>query len=230
MGGLEIDAIDAYYGQSQILHDVSLDVSDGEVVALLGRNGAGKTTTLRSVAGIVPPETGHIRYDGEEITGLSTYEIIRRGIGYVPEDRQVWGPLTVAENLEIPAGRGGEWTVEDAYELFPPLAELREAKAADLSGGEQQMLAVARGLLGGTDLLLLDEPSEGLAPQIVADVREALVDLEDDLTILIVEQNVNLALSVADRVYILANGRIVHESAADDLDADDPALKEHIAV
>ena len=230
MGELEIDAIDTYYGQSQILHDVSLDVSDGEVVALLGRNGAGKTTTLRSVAGIVPPRNGHIRYDGEEITGLPTYEIIRRGIGYVPEDRQVWGPLTVAENLEIPAGRGGEWTVEDAYDLFPTLSELSEAKAADLSGGEQQMLVVARGLLGGTDLLLLDEPSEGLAPQIIADVREALVDLEDDLTILIVEQNVNLALSVADRVYILANGRIVHESAADDLDADDPTLQEHIAV
>jgi branched-chain amino acid transport system ATP-binding protein len=230
MGGLEIDAIDAYYGQSQVLHDVSLDVNDGEVVALLGRNGAGKTTTLRSVAGIVPPKTGHIRYDDKEITGLSTYEIIRRGIGYVPEDRQVWEPLTVAENLEVPAGRGGEWTVEDAYELFPTLSELREAKAADLSGGEQQMLVVARGLLGGTDLLLLDEPSEGLAPQIVADVREALIDLEDDLTILIVEQNVNLALSIADRVYILANGRIVHESAADDLNADDPALQEHIAV
>jgi branched-chain amino acid transport system ATP-binding protein len=230
MGGLEIDAIDAYYGQSQVLHDVSLNVSDGEVVALLGRNGAGKTTTLRSVTGIVPPKTGHIRYDDEEITGLPTYEIIRHGIGYVPEDRQVWGPLTVAENLEVPAGRGGEWTVGDIYELFPTLSELSEAKAADLSGGEQQMLVVGRGLLGGTDLLLLDEPSEGLAPQIVADVREALVDLEDDLTILIVEQNVNLALSVADRVYILANGRIVHESAADDLDADDPALQEHIAV
>ncbi|MFC5973511.1 ABC transporter ATP-binding protein [Halomarina salina] len=230
MARLDIDAIDAYYGQSQVLHDVSLDVNDGEVVALLGRNGAGKTTTLRSVAGIVPPRSGQIRYDDEDITGLSTFEIIRRGIGYVPEDRQVWEPLTVAENLEVPAGRGGEWTVDDAYELFPKLSELREAKAGDLSGGEQQMLVIARGMLGGTDLLLLDEPSEGLAPQIVADVRDALVDLKDDLTILLVEQNVNLALSVADRVYVLANGRIVHESAADGLEADDPTLREHIAV
>lgn len=230
MGRLDVDSIDAYYGQSQVLHDVSLDVDDGEVVALLGRNGAGKTTTLRSVAGIVPPGAGQIRYNGDDITELSTFEIIRRGIGYVPEDRQVWEPLTVAENLEVPAGRGGEWTVDDAYELFPTLSNLREAKAGDLSGGEQQMLVIARGMLGGTDLLLLDEPSEGLAPQIVADVRDALVDLKDELTILLVEQNVNLALSVADRVYVLANGRIVHEGAADDLDADDPALREHIAV
>ena len=230
MARLDVDAIDTYYGQSQALHGVSLDVNDSEVVALLGRNGAGKTTTLRSVAGIVPPRSGRIRYDDEDITDLSTYEIIRRGIGYVPEDRQVWEPLTVAENLEVPAGRGGEWTVDDAYELFPKLSELREAKAGDLSGGEQQMLVIARGMLGGTDLLLLDEPSEGLAPQIVADVRDALVDLKDELTILIVEQNVNLALAVADRVYVLDNGRIVHESDADDLDADDPTLREHIAV
>lgn len=228
--GLAVDAIDTYYGQSQVLHDVSLEVNDGEVVALLGRNGAGKTTTLRSIAGIVPPRSGRITYNGEDITDLSTYETIRRGIGYVPEDRQVWGPLTVAENLEVPAGRGGDWTIEDAYDLFPTLADLREAKAADLSGGEQQMLVIARGLLGGTDLLMLDEPSEGLAPKIVADVRDALIDLKDDLTILIVEQNVNLALSVADRVYVLDNGRIVHESEADDLDADDPTLREHIAV
>ncbi|MFC7157588.1 ABC transporter ATP-binding protein [Halomarina halobia] len=230
MAGLTVDAIDTYYGQSQVLHDVSLNVDDGEVVALLGRNGAGKTTTLRSVAGIAPPRSGRIQYDGDDITKLSTFEIIRRGIGYVPEDRQVWEPLTVAENLEMPAGRGGEWTVKDAYDLFPTLSDLREAKAGDLSGGEQQMLVIARGLLGGTDLLLLDEPSEGLAPQIVADVRDALVDLKDDLTILIVEQNVKLALAIADRVYVLANGRIVYESVVDNLDADDPALREHIAV
>lgn len=230
MGRLSVEAIDSYYGQSQVLHDVSLDVDEGEVVALLGRNGAGKTTTLRSVAGIVSPRRGQIRYDGEEITGLSTYEIIQRGIGYVPEDRQVWAPLTVAENLEVPAGRGGEWTIEDAYDLFPKLEDLREAKAGDLSGGEQQMLVIARGLLGGTEFLLLDEPSEGLAPQIVADVRDAILDLKDELTILLVEQNVNLALAVADRVYVLSNGRVVHESDAEDLDADDPTLKEHIAV
>lgn len=230
MSVLTVEDIDTYYGQSQALHEVNLSVDDGEVVSLLGRNGAGKTTTLRSVVGIQPPRRGRIEYDGTDITDLSTYEIIRRGIGYVPEDRQVWPSLTVEENLAVPAGRGGSWTVEDAYDLFPTLGEKRAANAGTLSGGEQQMLVLARGLLGGTDLLLLDEPSEGLAPQIVSNVRDAIVDLQDDITILLVEQNVNLALDVADRVYVLANGRVVHESPAGDLDPEDPTLREHVAV
>jgi len=227
---LSVDGIDTYYGQSQALHDVSLSVEEGEVVTVLGRNGAGKTTTLRSIVGIAPPRRGSIEYGGEDIVGMPTHDIIERGIGYVPEDRQVWSTLTVAENLEVPAGRGGDWTLEDAYDLFPTLDDLREARAGTLSGGEQQMLVIARGLLGGTDLLLLDEPSEGLAPQIVSDVRDAIIDLKDDLTILLVEQNVNLALDVADRVFVLANGEVVHQSRADDLDADDPAIREHVAV
>lgn len=230
MALLDVDGIDTYYGQSQALHDVSLSVEEGEVLSLLGRNGAGKTTTLRSVVGIRPPRRGQIRYAGEEVTGLPTDEIIRRGIGYVPEDRQVWPTLTVEENLAVPAGRGGSWTVADAYDLFPTLGEKATAMAGDLSGGEQQMLVLARGLLGGTDLLLLDEPSEGLAPQIVADVQDAILELTDELTILLVEQNVSLALDVADRVCVLANGRVVHEGRAADLDPEDPALREHVAV
>jgi branched-chain amino acid transport system ATP-binding protein len=227
---LSVQDIDTFYGQSQALHGVSLDVDEGEVVSLLGRNGAGKTTTLRSIVGITPPRRGGIQFRGEELVGQSTFEIMRHGIGYVPEDRQVWPTLTVAENLEVPAGRGGDWTIDDAYDLFPTLSELRDSRADNLSGGEQQMLVIARGLLGKTELLLLDEPSEGLAPQIVADVQEALHQLKDDLTILLVEQNVNLALDLADRVFVLANGKVVHESRADDLDADDPAIREHISV
>jgi branched-chain amino acid transport system ATP-binding protein len=230
MALLEVEGIDTFYGQSQALHDVSLDVEDREVVSLLGRNGAGKTTTLRSIVGIRPPRAGRITYDGEDITGIPTFEIIRKGIGFVPEDRQVWPTLTVEENLDVPAGLGGSWSVEDTYDLFPVLEDKRAAHAGDLSGGEQQMLVLARGLLGGTDLLLLDEPSEGLAPQIVQDVRDAIEDLKNELTILLVEQNVNMALSVADRVYVLANGRIVHEGRADELDPEDPSLREHVAV
>ncbi|PSP43880.1 ABC transporter ATP-binding protein [Halobacteriales archaeon QH_6_64_20] len=230
MALLDVEEVNTFYGQSQALYDVSLSVERGEVVTLLGRNGAGKTTTLRTITGITPAASGVVRYDGEDFTGLSTYERIQRGLGYVPEDRQVWPQLTVAENLQVPAGRGGDWTVEDAYDLFPALADLADTETGDLSGGEQQMLVVARGLLGGTRLLLLDEPSEGLAPQIVADVRDAIVELKDDLTIVLVEQNVRLALEVADRVYVLANGRVVHEDDADGLEPDDPTLREHVAV
>jgi len=230
MALLEIDGIDTYYGQSQALHDLSLAVGQGEVVTVLGRNGAGKTTTLRSIVGIAPPRNGTIRYDGDDITGEQTYEIIQRGIGYVPEDRQVWTDLTVAENLAVPAGRGGDRTADDVYELFPKLDELRSAKAGTMSGGEQQMLAIGRGLLGGTDLLLLDEPTEGLAPLIVEDVRDAILRLKDELTIVLVEQNVTMALEVADRVFVVANGRNVYESATDDLDPDDEVLTEHVAV
>jgi len=227
---LEIDGIDTFYGQSQALYDLSLSVDRGDVVTVLGRNGAGKTTTLRSIVGITPPRNGAIRYDGEEITGLDTFRIIQRGIGYVPEDRQVWTDLTVAENLEVPAGRGGDWSVEDVYDLFPTLEELSTAKAGTMSGGEQQMLAIGRGLLGGTELLLLDEPTEGLAPLIVEDVRDAILELKDEMTIVLVEQNVEMSLSVSDYVYVIANGRNVYDAPTDDLDADDEVLREHIAV
>lgn len=230
MALLEVDEIDTFYGQSQALHGLSLNVDQGEVITVLGRNGAGKTTMLRSIIGIAPPRSGAVRYDGEDLTGMETYKIIQRGIGYVPEDRQVWTGLTVEENLAVPAGRGGDRTVQDVYELFPKLEDLSNAKAGTMSGGEQQMLAIARGLLGGTDLLLLDEPTEGLAPFIVQDVRDAIVRLKDELTIVLVEQNVTMALDVADRVYVVANGRNVYESSTDDLDPDSEVLKEHVAV
>jgi branched-chain amino acid transport system ATP-binding protein len=230
MSLLEIDDINTFYGESQALHDLSLEVDQGDVVTILGRNGAGKTTTLRSIVGIAPPRTGTIRYDGEDVTGEETYDIIRRGIGYVPEDRQVWTQLTVHENLAVPAGRGGDRTIEDIYELFPKLEELSNAKAGTMSGGEQQMLAIGRGLLGGTELLLLDEPTEGLAPLIVEDVRDAILRLKEELTIVLVEQNVKMALEVADHVFVVSNGRNVYESTTDGLDPDDEVLKEHVAV
>jgi branched-chain amino acid transport system ATP-binding protein len=227
---LEVDGIDTYYGQSLAIEDVTLEIEQGEVVSILGRNGAGKTTTLRSIVGVMTPRNGQIRYNGDDITDEQKFKTIQRGLGYVPEDRQVWTNLTVEENLEVPAGRGGEWAITDVYELFPTLRELKGARAGTMSGGEQQMLAIGRGLLGGTELLLLDEPTEGLAPMIVEDVHDAILELANDLTIVLVEQNIDVALSVADRAYLLANGQVVHEAPADELDSDDDVLKEHVSI
>jgi branched-chain amino acid transport system ATP-binding protein len=222
---LDVEKIDTFYGQSQALRAVSLAVDKGEVVAILGRNGAGKTTTLRSIVGFNKPRRGTITYQGEDITTKEPYERVQRGLGYVPEDREVWGQLSVEENLQIPGGRGGDRTIEGVYEVFPKLGELSESHAEDLSGGEQQMLAIGRGLLGGTELLLLDEASEGLAPKIVENVRESLQELKNELTILMVEQNVDLALDLADRVYFIINGKIVHEATATEL-RDKPEIVE----
>jgi branched-chain amino acid transport system ATP-binding protein len=227
---LELDSVDSYYGQSRAIEDISFTVEQGDVLAMFGRNGAGKTTTLRSIVGVLQPREGTVRFKDRDVTGLPKFERVRMGMGYVPEDRQVWSNLTVAENLAVPAGRGGSRTPEDAYELFPTLNELRGARAGTLSGGEQQMLAMARGLLGGTELLLLDEPTEGLAPKIVADVREAITRLADELTIVLVEQNLDLALSVADHVVVLSNGELVHAADAEGLSADDEVLREHVSI
>ena len=227
---LQFDSVDAYYGQSRAIEDISFAVEQGDVLAMFGRNGAGKTTTLRSIVGVLSPRKGTVRFKNREVTRLAKFERIRMGMGYVPEDRQVWSNLTVAENLAVPAGREGSRTPEDVYELFPALEELKSARAGTLSGGEQQMLAMGRGLLGGTELLLLDEPTEGLAPKIVADVREAITRLADELTIVLVEQNLDLALSVADRVVVLANGELVHTSDADQLSADNEVLREHVSI
>ncbi len=227
---LSIDAIDTYYGQSQALKNVSLEVNDGEVVTILGRNGAGKTTTLKSVIGFNEPRRGSITFKGEDITHKEPYERIQAGLGYVPEDREVWGKLTVEENLKIPADRGGNRTIEDIYAVFPKLEKLASNNAENLSGGEQQMLAIGRGMLGGTELLLLDEASEGLAPKIVDDVRRALHELKDELTILMVEQNVKLALDLADRCYILVNGEIVYDGAATELENSPEIIEQHISV
>jgi len=229
---LEVEDIHTYYGESHVLEGVSLEVEAGEVVALVGRNGVGKTTTLRSILQLTPPREGDVRYDGESLVGLDTHEVADRGVGWIPEDRRVFAHLTVEENvrLSVPPGSDEDAGLETAYEAFPDLREFADRDAGTLSGGQQQMLAIARGLVGENDLLLVDEPSEGLAPQIVSDVRDALVDLKDDLTILLVEQNVNMALDVADRVFVLANGEVVHENWADDLDPEDPTIREHVAV
>jgi branched-chain amino acid transport system ATP-binding protein len=230
MALLDVDSIDTYYGQSLAIKNVTLDVERGEVVSILGRNGSGKTTTLRSIVGVKSPRDGRVRYDDVDVTDEPKFKTIQRGLGYVPEDRQVWTNLTVEENLRVPAGRGGKWSIDDVYDLFPTLQELHDALAGTMSGGEQQMLAIGRGLLGGTELLLLDEPTEGLAPMIVEDVRDAIMELRNDLTIVLVEQNINVALSVSDRAYVLSNGRVVHEAPADELDGDDDILKEHVSI
>jgi len=230
MSLLEVDSIDTYYGQSQALADVSLRVERGEVVALLGRNGAGKTTTIRSILGINPPRKGTVRYDEEDITGMEPYEIAQRGLGYIPEHREVWGDLTVEENLRVPAGKGGDRTIQDVYNIFPTLAELSASDARNLSGGEKQMLAIGRGILGGTELLLMDEASEGLAPSIVRDVRDAIHELKSDMTILMIEQNTEMALQAADRVYILENGSIGYEGDVTEVRDNEEILREKISV
>jgi branched-chain amino acid transport system ATP-binding protein len=222
---LTLRAVDASYGQSRVLHGVSLEVPDAGVLALLGRNGAGKSTTLKTIVGIVAPRSGSVRFDGAEIGGLPPHRINRRGIAYVPEERRIFGDLSVDEHLAI-ATRSRTWTAARIFELFPPLVPLRSRRGRHLSGGEQQMLAIARALVTGPRLLLLDEPSQGLAPVIVDAVAAAIETLRaQGLAILLVEQNVELALDVADRVAIIETGAIVFDGtpaalrARDDLQA-----------
>jgi len=209
---LQLDGVNAYYGDSHILHGVSLAVAPGQVLTLLGRNGAGKTTALKSIIGIVRPRSGRISFAGGEITHLSSYRIARAGIGYVPETRGIFPSLSVLENLTL-AARGAEvangWTLERVYALFPRLAERRASGGATLSGGEQQMLSMARALLTNPRLLLLDEPTEGLAPLVIAEIETVLARFkEDGLTILLVEQNLAFALAFADQVALLGKGQI----------------------
>ncbi|WP_311172211.1 ABC transporter ATP-binding protein [Halobellus ordinarius] len=231
---LRVDGIDAAYGQSKILQDVSLSIDRGEVVSLVGRNGAGKTTTLRSIVGILTPSAGTITFEGEDITALSDYETVARGIQYVPEDRQVFPDLTVDENLrmgELKSGGAGALSMSEVFDRFPRLRERRSNSGAQLSGGEQQMLVIARALLGQTDLLLLDEPTEGLAPQIVEDVIEIIETISDEgVTILLVEQNVQAAMSVADRHYVINKGQNVYEGTTEELRNADEILEQHLGV
>ncbi len=192
---LSVNAIHTYYGISHILFDISLTVSKGEVVGLLGRNGAGKSTTMRSIMGLTPPKQGTITFNGRDITGKKAYLLVRDGIAYVPDDRRVFADLTVDDNLEIPFSRNNEWTRERVYDLFPALGEMKSRRAGNLSGGEQQMLTVARALMTGPELLLLDEPTEGLAPLIVKDLEAQILKLRDaGISILLSEQNVKSAL------------------------------------
>lgn len=230
---LRVDGIDTYYGSSHVLHGVSLAVERGEIVTLIGRNGAGKTTTLRSVMGLTPPSGGRIVFDGEEIQERRPYEVRRRGVTWVPEDRRVFPTLSVEDNVRLAASTGGDDADTDrVYELFPRLAERRRQHAGTLSGGEQQMLAIARALVGPeTRLLMLDEPSEGLAPQIIEDVRETIVEINrDGVTVLLVEQNADLALDLASRAYVIETGRIEYEGDADRLRGDHELMRQYLGV
>jgi branched-chain amino acid transport system ATP-binding protein len=228
---LDVEAVHTYYGESHILHGVSLAVRRGEAVALLGRNGVGKTTLIRSIVGFTPPRAGAVRLDGAPIHALPPHRIARRGIGLVPQGRRIFAPLSVVENLQLGARRAGGWTAERVYEVFPRLRERRLQGGGTLSGGEQQMLAVARALMTNPRLLLLDEPSEGLAPMIVREIGRVLVRLKSEgLSILLVEQNVPLALRVADRVYVMSKGQIVYQGAPAELEADEDVKRRFLGV
>ncbi len=229
---LAIEDIHTYYGDSYVLHGVSLTVSEGSVVALLGRNGAGKTTTLKSVMGIVPPRKGQILLKGERITGRRPHAIARSGVSYLPETRGLFPSLTVLENLELIEGRrSGPWTLQRVLKMFPQLRERGSSGANQLSGGEQQMLAIARSLLLNPELLILDEPTEGLAPIIVKDIEEHLRAFKQEgLTILLVEQNFRFATDLADEVYVLGKGRIRWAGSADEIKSDDEVQRNWLGV
>lgn len=230
---LSLEDVHASYDQSHILKGVTMSVEEGEVVSLLGRNGVGKTTTLKSIVGVLLPHDGRITFNGEEVTTLPDHVRTKRGISYVPEDRQVFPALTVTENLRMGAIGTEEnvLTIEEVFELFPRLDERRSNRGLQLSGGEQQMLSIARALLGRTDILLLDEPTEGLAPQIISDVLEAIEEIRDrGVTVLLVAQNLAAARQVASRHYVLHQGQIVFEGDSDALDAADDVREQYLGV
>ena len=219
---LELTDVDTFYGRAQILSRVSIRVRRSEVVALLGRNGAGKSTTIKSIIGLVPPTRGEISFEGKSIQGLEPYEISRLGLGYVPEDRRVFTGLTVAENLEVgrqsPRENAPQWTHDKIFALFPNLAVMRDRLGGLMSGGEQQMLTIARTLMGNPTTMLLDEPSEGLAPVIVEQVAKTILDLKaQGLSILLSEQNLHLSMRVSDRAYIIEKGQIRYEGSMAEL-------------
>ncbi|MGH7373717.1 MAG: ABC transporter ATP-binding protein [Candidatus Rokuibacteriota bacterium] len=230
---LQVEDIYTAYGLSQVLFGVSLEVGRGECVCLLGRNGVGKTTTMRSIIGLTPPRRGRVVWKGREVTGRPPYQIARAGIGFIPEDRRIFADLTVWENLDVASrgGRNGGWTVERVFSLFPKLRELVDRQGGFLSGGEQQMLTIARTLMGNPELLLLDEPSEGLAPLVVDHLKEQIARLKQDgLTILLAEQNVGFSLDLADRVYILEKGHIRFEGTAREVRDNDTIRQQYLAL
>ena len=228
---LELEDIHAAYGLSRVLFGISLEVNAGECVCLLGRNGVGKTTTMRSVMGLTPPNAGRVRFKSQDITGWSPYRVARAGIGFVPEDRRIFAELSVWENLDVArraAARPGRWTIEAVTELFPVLGELRDRQGGFLSGGEQQMLTIARTLMGNPELLLLDDPSEGLAPLVVEALLARIGELKaQGLTILLAEQGIEFSLALADRVYVLEKGSIRHSGPAVEL-RDNAALRDRL--
>jgi branched-chain amino acid transport system ATP-binding protein len=226
MNALEAESLHTFYGKSHILHGVGLQVREGEIVTLLGRNGAGKTTTLRSLIGLTPAREGAVRIFGHDTTHWPSYRVAALGVGYIPEGRRIFSNLTVEENLKVPLERPGPWTIPRVFELFPRLRERRLNKGRQLSGGEQEMLAIARALLLNPKLLLLDEPSQGLAPLIVQGLFEVIVNMRrEGISVLLVEQNVRAAVEIADRAYVLDDGRVVFEGAAAEFAKDEKRLR-----
>ena len=231
---LEVQAIDTYYGTSHVLQEVSLSVGEGESVALLGRNGVGKTTTLRSIMGLTPPKRGSIRYEGAEIRGLAADAISRRGIAYVPDDTRIFPTLTTDENLEIArrlSKRKGAFDRERVFQLFPKLELLRKSRGVNLSGGERKMLAIGRALMANPKLILLDEPSEGLAPLIVAHIAEVIAMIKEmGVTIVLADQHLRFCQKVCDRGYILEKGRVELSGTMDQIWKDEEAVNKYLAV
>ncbi|AGB16653.1 ABC-type branched-chain amino acid transport systems, ATPase component [Halovivax ruber XH-70] len=232
MSVLELEDVHTYYGESHVLQGVDLQVEAGEIVALLGRNGVGKTTTLRSILQLTPPREGTVRFAGEDVTGLATSDVANRGVGWVPEERRVFGYLTVEENVRIAVGPDGEYESlrDEIFTLFPDLERFRDEEARNLSGGQQQMLAIARGMVGDNDLLLVDEPSEGLAPMIVEQVVDALREASAETTMILVEQNFPLAMDLADRFYLLDQGTVVESGSTEGVTADDERIRRYLAA
>ena len=231
---LEVENIHTAYGTSRVLFGISLDIKPGECVCLLGRNGVGKTTTMRSIMGLTPPTSGKVRFKGRDVTGRAPYQMARDGMGYVPEDRRIFAELTVWENLDVAlrsTPRRGRWDIEAVYGLFPKLRELKDRMGGVLSGGEQQMLTIARTLMSNPELLLLDEPSEGLAPVIVESMLEQVMRLKrDGLTILLAEQGLDFSLALADRVYVLQKGEVVFTGPSSTLKNDEALRQKLLAV
>jgi len=231
---LEVESIHTYYGLSHILFGVSLNVPEGQIVCILGRNGAGKSTTMRSIMGLTPPRQGTINFKGETVTGKKPYQLARQGMGYVPDDRRVFADLTVGDNLEISERSAGDdttWTKNSVYDFFPALRQIDSRKAGLLSGGEQQMLTIARALMLNPDFLLLDEPTEGLAPMIVEVLEEQIGQLRDKgLTVLLAEQNQKVALNLSDHGYIIDNGVIRYHGSIDELKENEEVMKKYLLI
>ncbi|MEO9875101.1 MAG: ABC transporter ATP-binding protein [Anderseniella sp.] len=232
---LELNDINTFYGKAHILHDLSFKVAAGEVVALLGRNGAGKTTTMRTIMQLARPRSGSVQFENTDITRLATHKVAQAGIGYVPEERRIFGDLTVMENLEVgrqPVREGlPAWTVDHLFELFPNLAERANNRGKQMSGGEQQMLTIARTLMGNPKLLLLDEPSEGIAPVIVEQMAQTLLEIKaKGLTVLLSEQNLHFARIVADRAIIIEGGSAVFDSTFEDLETHPEIRDQYLSV
>jgi branched-chain amino acid transport system ATP-binding protein len=230
---LEARSLNTYYGHSHILFDVSLSVAQGDTVCLMGRNGAGKTTTLRSIMGLSLPREGTVTFNGKDCTTMPSFKRARLGLGFVPEDRRILGPFTVRENLLLGMvpGRGGRWTMETVLEQFPMLKHLLDRPGGTLSGGEQQLLTIARALMGNPDVLLLDEPTEGLAPVVVSVLRELVIGLKKaETTILLSEQNIRFAMTVSDRVVVIDKGHVVFTGSMEEFKQEATVQKKYLAV